>query len=77
MTKARAAETRRRTRIQAEKEERILEAALEVFSSNGFRGSTLDQIADAAEMSKPNLLYYFRTKDIIHRKLIERLLGKE
>ncbi|MEW6630913.1 MAG: TetR family transcriptional regulator, partial [Pseudomonadota bacterium] len=29
----------RRTRIQLEKRELILEAALEVFSTNGFRGS--------------------------------------
>lgn len=74
MAKARASETRRRTRIQAEKEEQILEAALEVFSRNGFRGSTIDQIAEAAKMSKPNLLYYFRTKEVMHRVLIDRLL---
>ena len=47
----------RRTRIQREKRELILEAALEVFSTHGFRGSTIDQIAEAAGMSKPNLLY--------------------
>jgi TetR/AcrR family transcriptional regulator len=70
----RAAKTQRRTRIQEEKEERILEAALDVFSSSGFRGSTIDQIADAAGMSKPNLLYYFRTKEAIHRQLIDRVL---
>ena len=70
----RAAKTQRRTRIQEEKEELILEAALDVFSSNGFRGSTIDQIADAAGMSKPNLLYYFRTKEAIHRQLIDRVL---
>lgn len=70
----RAAQTQRRTRIQEEKEERILEAALDVFSSNGFRGATIDQIAEAAGMSKPNLLYYFRTKDAIHRQLIDRVL---
>ena len=72
--KARAAETQRRTRIQEEKEELILEAALEVFSARGFNGTSLDQIAEAAGMSKPNLLYYFRTKEAIHRLLIERLL---
>jgi TetR/AcrR family transcriptional regulator len=33
----------RRTRIQTEKRDRILEAALEVFSANGFRGATIDQ----------------------------------
>ncbi|MEZ5871686.1 MAG: TetR family transcriptional regulator C-terminal domain-containing protein [Nitratireductor sp.] len=74
VVKARAAKTRRKTRIQQENEERILEAALEVFSMHGFRGATIDQIADAAGMSKPNLLYYFRTKDAIHRLLIEQLL---
>ncbi len=70
----RAAKTQRRTRIQEEKEELILEAALDVFSQNGFRGSTIDQIAEAARMSKPNLLYYFRTKEAIHRQLIDRVL---
>ena len=74
MAKARAARTQRRTRIQEENEERILRAALEVFSTHGFRGATIDQIADAAGMSKPNLLYYFRTKEDIHRLLIEQLL---
>ncbi|MBP1846380.1 TetR/AcrR family transcriptional regulator [Rhizobium petrolearium] len=74
MTIPRAAKTQRRTRIQEEKEERILDAALDVFSSSGFRGSTIDQIADAAGMSKPNLLYYFRTKEAIHRALIDRVL---
>ncbi|MBN9031963.1 MAG: TetR family transcriptional regulator [Rhizobiales bacterium 63-7] len=70
----RAAKTQRRTRIQEEKEEQILEAALEVFSQHGFRGATIDQIADVAGMSKPNLLYYFRTKDAMHRALIDRVL---
>ncbi len=74
MARVKTTEPRRRTRIQAEKEELILQAALDVFSTNGFRGSTLDEIADAAKMSKPNLLYYFATKEVIHRKLIDRLL---
>ncbi len=72
--KSRAATTKRRTRIQRENEELILESALEVFSKHGFRGSTIDQIASAAGMSKPNLLYYFRRKEDIHRALLNRLL---
>ncbi|RYH00911.1 MAG: TetR family transcriptional regulator, partial [Alphaproteobacteria bacterium] len=47
------------TRIQREKRDVILEAALDVFSEKGFLGATIDQIAEAAGMSKPNLLYYF------------------
>lgn len=70
----RAARTQRRTRIQEEKEELILEAALDVFSLHGFRGTTIDRIAEVAGMSKPNLLYYFRTKEAMHRALIERVL---
>jgi TetR/AcrR family transcriptional regulator len=69
-----AAVRRKRTRIQKEKRETILEAALEVFSTHGFRGSTIDQIAEAAGMSKPNLLYYFHSKEEIHGTLIARLL---
>ena len=63
-----------RTRIQNERRDAILEAALEVFSAHGFRGATIDQIADAAKMSKPNLLYYFRSKEDIHSTLLARLL---
>lgn len=65
---------KRRTRIQRANEKKILEAALEVFSQNGFRGSTIDQIAEEAGMSKPNLLYYFKSKQDIHETLLSRLL---
>ncbi len=74
LTLPRAAQTKRRTRIQLEKEEVILEAALEVFANHGFRGATIDQIAEQAGMSKPNLLYYFPTKEAIHRLLIDQIL---
>lgn len=63
-----------RTRIQTKRRGVILEAALDVFSRHGFRGATIDQIAVAAGMSKPNLLYYFRRKEDIHHALIERIL---
>ncbi len=63
-----------KTRIQRENVERILDAALDVFSQQGFRGSTLDQIAEVAGMSKPNILYYFRSKEEMHVALLSRLL---
>jgi TetR/AcrR family transcriptional regulator len=68
------AEPRPLTRIQREKQDVILEAALDVFSVHGFRGATIDQIAEAAGMSKPNLLYYFPRKEDIHRTLIASML---
>ncbi|OYU18703.1 MAG: TetR family transcriptional regulator [Rhodobacteraceae bacterium PARR1] len=66
--------TRPRTRIQTKNSETILEAALEVFSAQGFRGATLDQIAEVAGLSKPNLLYYFPSKEAMHRALLTRML---
>jgi TetR/AcrR family transcriptional regulator len=65
---------RARTRIQEENRKAILAAALEVFSAQGFRGATLDQIAEAAGLSKPNLLYYFPSKEAIHVALLSGLL---
>ncbi len=65
---------RPKTRIQREKQDLILDAALNVFSLHGFRGATIDQIADAAGMSKPNLLYYFASKEEIHRRLLTSML---
>ena len=62
------------TRIQREKRQIILDAALQVFSENGFRGATLDQIASVAGLSKPNMLYYFSGKEEIYRTLLSRLL---
>jgi TetR/AcrR family transcriptional regulator len=62
------------TRIQREKREIILDAALDIFSTQGFRGSTIDQIAEAAGMSKPNLLYYYRGKEEIYATLLHRQL---
>jgi TetR/AcrR family transcriptional regulator len=64
-----------KTRIQAINEHIILAAALEVFSAYGYRGSTVDQIAARAQMSKPNLLYYFRRKDDIYRAVLEKTLA--
>jgi TetR/AcrR family transcriptional regulator len=64
-----------KTRIQTLNNEIILAAALEVFSTYGFRGSTVDQIAQRADMSKPNLLYYFRRKEDIYVAVLEKILA--
>jgi TetR/AcrR family transcriptional regulator len=66
--------SRPRTRIQRKNSEAILDAALDVFSTHGFRGATLDQIAEVAGLSKPNLLYYFPSKEAIHTALLSELL---
>ncbi|WP_146586491.1 TetR family transcriptional regulator C-terminal domain-containing protein [Puniceibacterium confluentis] len=64
------------SRIQLRNRRKILEAALDVFSQHGFRGATLDQIAEAAGLSKPNMLYYFDNKEAIHVELLSALMAE-
>ena len=70
--KHKSAEKGGRSRIQTEIRTAILRAALDVFSSDGYRGATLDRIAERAGMSKTNMLYYFPSKDDIYRVALEQ-----
>ncbi len=69
-----ASAPKKRTRIQAQNEAKIIRAALDVFSTHGYRGSTVDQIADTAGMSKANVLYYFNKKQDIYGAVLARTL---
>lgn len=62
------------SRIQQRNRLRILDAALDVFSRYGYRGATLDQIAEQSGLSKPNILYYFDGKEAIHVTLLNQLM---
>ncbi|MGY6409683.1 MAG: TetR family transcriptional regulator C-terminal domain-containing protein [Alkalilacustris sp.] len=73
-TAAQAATAVAPSRIQTRNRRRILAASLDVFSTHGYGGATLDRIARAAGLSKPNLLYYFESKEAIHRALLADLL---
>ena len=62
------------TRIQKKNHSAIKAAGLKVFAQFGFRGSTLDQIAAESGLSKPNILYYFSSKETIYEALLAQLL---
>jgi TetR/AcrR family transcriptional regulator len=64
----------RTTRIQEHRKKLVLDSALDIFATYGFHGSTIDQIAAKAELSKPNVLYYFKSKEQIYQSLLERTL---
>ena len=63
------------TRIQKKNHSVIMAAGLKIFSQFGFRGSTLDQIATESGLSKPNILYYFSSKEAIYEALLTQLLA--
>jgi TetR/AcrR family transcriptional regulator len=67
-------QTKKPSRIQTRNRRLILDAALEVFSRDGYGGATLDAIAKGAGLSKPNLLYYFDGKTQIYVTLLSQLL---
>ncbi len=41
---------------------KIIQAAIKVFSKKGYQGSSIDEIADEAQMSKSTLYTYFKSK---------------
>jgi TetR/AcrR family transcriptional regulator len=73
--RAPAAQTSRRARQIETKKTAILDAALQTFSRYGLHGATVEQIAEAADVSKTNLFYYFPSKDEVYVAVLERLLA--
>ena len=54
---------------------RILAAALEVFSTSGFEGASLRQIADRAGVMHQLVVYHYKTKEALWRAAIIAILG--
>lgn len=57
-----------------EVENRILRAAETCFAQQGFAGTTMDKVAALAGMSKQNLIYYFASKEVLYRQVLEHIL---
>ncbi|MEX3171470.1 HTH-type transcriptional regulator RutR [Serratia quinivorans] len=64
----------RRSRAVAAKRGAILNAALEFFSLYGIHGTSLDQVAERADVSKTNLLYYFPSKEALYLAVLKDIL---
>ncbi|APD87470.1 pyrimidine utilization regulatory protein R [Alteromonas sp. Mex14] len=65
---------KRREQALQEKRTRIMDAALSLFSKNGVSGTTIEQVSELANVSKSNLLYYFKSKDGLYLSVITHLL---
>jgi len=63
--------TRKRLTAEARRE-LILDAALEVFARRGFNGSSIDEIAQTASVSKALIYEHFPSKRDLHVSLLER-----
>lgn len=56
--------------------ERILQAALEVFSCHGFEGARMEKIASEVGINKSSLYFYFKSKEEIFHELFQMIIKK-
>ncbi|PTQ67638.1 HTH-type transcriptional regulator RutR [Pseudomonas sp. GV071] len=70
-----AATLARRERQMESKRAAISAAAIELFSQFGLHGTSLDQVAARADVSKTNLLYYFGSKEDLYLAVLHQLMS--
>lgn len=51
---------------------RLLDAAERLMLAKGFAATTLDEICEAAKLTKGSFFHYFKSKDQLGRELLER-----
>ena len=64
------------TEADKQTEERIFDAATDVFIQKGMDGARMQDIADRAGINKSLLHYYFRTKDHLFNAVFEMIAGQ-
>jgi AcrR family transcriptional regulator len=65
----------RRAREREQRRLDIIEAAEAVFFSKGLAVATMDDVAEAAELSKGTLYLYFKSKEDLYLAIIIRAMG--
>ncbi len=63
-----------RDQVRDFKKERILEEASTLFYERGYRGTTLDAIAERLEVSKPFIYHHFKSKAELLVEIYKRVL---
>src|SRR3954453_11898132 len=56
--------------------DRILAAAVDLFSEQSFDGATMREIAQRAGVTQPLLHYHYRSKDELWRAAVDALFGQ-
>ncbi|OBG32958.1 TetR/AcrR family transcriptional regulator [Mycobacterium sp. E3198] len=61
---------------RAVREQQMLDAAVQMFSVNGYHETSMDVIAAEAEISKPMLYLYYGSKEDLFGACLDRELGR-
>ena len=56
-------------------QQKLLDAAVEAFSENGFKGTSTRDIAERAGVHHPLITYHFKNKDTLWRAAADRVFG--
>ena len=56
-------------------QQKLLDAAIEAFSENGFKGTSTRDIAERAGVHHPLITYHFKNKDQLWRAAADHLFG--
>ena len=62
----------RREREKEQRKNDIIDAAERVFFSKGWQGATMDDVAEAVELSKATLYLYFKNKEELYAAILVR-----
>lgn len=60
----------------ARRRSQLLEVALEVFAREGYHGTSMDEVAEAAGVTKPVLYQHFRSKRLLYLELLDDVGGQ-
>ena len=76
MTQSKMTNTKRRKSADIRKGnlQLILTVAEERFAKYGYNATTISSIAEQAKLPKSNVLYYFKTKEVLYREVLINIL---
>lgn len=60
--------------LEKEKQDKIINAAIEVFAKNDYKNAVTEEIAYKAGISKGLLFYYFKNKKTLYLFLIDNII---
>lgn len=69
------ARIQKKIQVESEKQvvrERLLQSALDLFDKKGFASTSVREIVEAADVTKPTLYYYFKNKEGIYLELMSK-----
>ena len=57
----------------AERRRQLLDVSMNVFATNGYHGTSMNEVAEAAGVTKPVLYQHFASKEALYRELVDDL----